>query len=64
MVYNEFLVSFMNSNDRQFFRGLDLLVLPTIFRFEILCCVMNFVLFIARVGKTDNYDFSSDRQMV
>ena len=67
MVCNEFLVSFMNSNDRQFFRGLDLIdlsVLPTIFRFEILCCVMNFVLFMERVGKTDNYDFSSDRQMV
>ena len=63
MVCNEFLVSFMNSNDRQFFRGLDLSVLPTIFRFEILFCVINFVP-LARVGKTDNYDFSSDRQMV
>ena len=39
MVCNKILVSFMNSNDRQFFRGFNLSVLPTIFRFEMLCCV-------------------------
>ena len=62
MVCNKILVSFMNSNDRQFFRGLNLSVLPTNLdsRFFV---VYQFCTFHGKSWQ-DWHDFSPDRQMV